>query len=288
MTVNAQTARADHGNRSWWRSGAPSRPSTLYLLCWFCGSVLLAFLVIPLVALATHQSGHDLAEAAGMADVRSAIALSLEGAVLSAVLAALAGVPLAYVLARTTFPGKGLIAALIDLPLAVPHTVAGIALFLVFGRQGALGAALQALVGLKFWGTVSGIVAAMLFVSVPYTVNAARIGFEAVDPRLEKIARTLGLGPWHTFFRITLPLARHSIMTGVTLTFARSISEFGAVVILVYYPMTAPVMIYELFVRFGLQQAAAAAVLLLIVSLALFVLLRALAQRGVPAASGSR
>ena len=122
----------------------------------------------------------------------------------------------------------------------------------------------------------------MLFVSAPYTVNAARIGFEAVDPRLEKIARTLGLGPWRTFLRITLPLARRSIMTGVTLTYARSISEFGAVIILVYYPMTAPVKIYELFLRFGLDQAAGAAVLLLIVSLALFVLLRTLAQRGAP------
>ncbi len=287
MTISLETTRADYAKRSWWAAAAPSRPSMLYLLCWFCGSVLLAFLVIPLVALATHQSGHDLIEAAAQADVRSAIMLSLEGAFLSGALAALAGVPLAYVLARTTFPGKGLVAALIDLPLAVPHTVAGIALFLVFGRQGVFGQPLQALVGLKFWGTVAGIVVAMLFVSASYTVNAARIGFEGVDPRLEKIARTLGLGPWRTFLRITLPLAWHSIMTGLTLTFARSISEFGAVVILVYYPMTAPVMIYELFLRLGLEQAAAAAVLLLIVSLALFVLLRTLAQRGAPT-SGSR
>jgi molybdate/tungstate transport system permease protein len=265
---------------SWWRRrAAPSRPGGLYLLCWFLGSVLVAFLVIPLIALALTQSGASLADVARMADVRAAIVLSLEGAFLSAALTALVGVPLAYGLARTAFPGKGVIAALIDLPLAVPHTVAGIALLMAFGRQGVLGEPLQAF-GLKFWGTIAGVVVAMLFVSAPYTVNAARIGFEAVDPRLEKIARTLGLGPWRTFLRITLPLARHSIMTGVTLTFARSISEFGAVVILVYYPMTAPVKIYELFLRFGLDQAAGAALLLLIVSLTLFVLLRTLAQRG--------
>ena len=137
---------------------------------------------------------------------------------------------------------------------------------------------MQSLVGLKFWGTIVGIVVAMMFVSAPYTVNAARMGFEVVDPRLEKIARTLGLGPWRTFWRITLPLARRGIMTGLTLTYARSISEFGAVVILVYYPMTAPVKIYELFLRIGLDQAAGAAVLLLIVSLTLFVLLRYLAH----------
>jgi molybdate/tungstate transport system permease protein len=263
-----------------WRSHAPpSRPGSLYLLCWFLGSVLVAFLTVPLIALALTQSGASLSGVARMTDVRDAVMLSLEGALLSAAFAALAGVPLAYALARTTFPGKGVVAALIDLPLAVPHTVAGIALLMVFGRQGIFGEPLQT-IGLQFWGTIAGVVVAMLFVSAPYTINAARIGFEAVDPRLEKIARTLGLGPWRTFFRITLPLARRSIMTGITLTYARSISEFGAVIILVYYPMTAPVKIYELFLRFGLEQSAAAAVLLLIVSLSLFILLRALAQRG--------
>jgi molybdate/tungstate transport system permease protein len=263
----------------WWRGrAAPSHPRSVFLLCWFLGSVLLAFVVIPLVALAATQTGTSLAEVARMADVRSSIELSLESAFLSASFAALIGVPLAYVLARSSFAGKGLIAALIDLPLAVPHTVAGIALLMVFGRQGLLGEPLQSLVGLKFWGTVAGIVVAMMFVSAPYTVNAARIGFEAVDPRLEKIARTLGLGPWRTFWRITLPLARRGIMTGITLTYARSISEFGAVVILVYYPMTAPVKIYELFLRVSLNEAAGAAVLLLIVSLTLFVVLRYLAH----------
>ncbi|HEX3939718.1 MAG TPA: ABC transporter permease [Xanthobacteraceae bacterium] len=258
--------------------GDPSRPYGLYLVCWFLGSILVAFFTVPLIALTLSQSWTNFVGIARMADVRAAIGLSLEGALLSATLAAVIGVPLAYVLARTEFPGKGVVAALIDLPLAVPHTVAGIALLMVFGRQGVVGAPLQALTGLRFWGTLGGIVVAMLFVSAPYTVNAARIGFEAVDPRLEKIARTLGLGPWRTFWRITLPLARRGVLTGVTLTYARSISEFGAVVILVYYPMTAPVMIYELFLRFGLDQAAGTAVLLLAVSLALFLILRALAR----------
>ena len=260
------------------RGGDPSRPYGLYLVCWFLGSILVAFFTLPLLSLAASQTFAGFAAVAGMADLRDAIMLSLEGALLSASLAALVGVPLAYGLARTDFPGKGIVAALIDLPLAVPHTVAGIALLMVFGRQGLIGGPLQTLTGLRFWGTLAGIVAAMLFVSAPYTVNAARIGFEAVDPRLEQIARTLGLGPWRTFWRITVPLARRSLMTGVTLSYARSISEFGADIILAYYPMTAPVMIYELFLRFGLEQAAGAAVLLLAVSLALFLALRALAR----------
>ncbi len=265
-----------------WMRVAQTHSLGLYLSCWFLGSILVAFLVVPLIGLALSESGRSLIDVAGMGDVRDAIALSLEGAFLSAALAALVGVPLAYGLARTTFPGKSVLAALVDLPLAVPHTVAGIALLIVLGRRGVLGQPLEALVGLKFWSTLAGIVAAMLFVSAPYTVNAARIGFEAVDPRLEKVARTLGLGPWRTFARITLPLARRSIMTGVTLTYARSISEFGAVVILAYYPMTAPVKIYELFLRFGLDQAASASVLLLVVSLALFLILRAVSRSKPP------
>lgn len=257
----------------------------LYLLCWSFGTILIAFLVVPLIALALSQSGRGLAEVARMGDVRDAIALSLEAGFASATLAAVLGVPLAYGLARTTFPGKSIVAALVDLPLAVPHTVAGIALLLVLGRHGVLGEPFEALVGLKFWSTLGGVVAAMLFVSAPYAVNAARIGFEAVDPRLEKIARTLGLGPWRTFARITLPLARRSIMTGLALTYARSISEFGAVVILAYYPMTAPVKIYELFLQFGLDQAASASVLFLAVSLGLFLILRALSRGAPPRAS---
>lgn len=213
-----------------------------------------------------------------MPEVRQAILLSLLAAFLTAGVAALIGVPLAYVLTRTSFPGIAIVSAIIDLPLAVPHTVAGIALLLVFGRQGVIGGPASEVLGLRFWGTLAGVVVAMLFVSAPYTVNAARIGFEAVDPRLEKVARTLGMGPWRVLVHVTLPLAWRSIMTGVTLTYARAISEFAAVAILAYYPMTAPVKIYELFLQFGIYQASSMAVLLLVVSLALFILFRHIAR----------
>ncbi|MGO8865427.1 MAG: ABC transporter permease [Alphaproteobacteria bacterium] len=256
--------------------GSPARAYGVFLVSWLLGGILLAFILLPLFDLAAHQSGANLARLAGSLDALSAIGLSVEGAVLAALSAAVFGVPLAYVLARVSFPGKTVISAVVDVPLAVPHTVAGIALLFVFGRQGLVGAPAGAL-GIRFWGTLAGIVVAMLFVSVPYTVNAARLGFEAVDPRLEQVARTLGLGPWSTLRRVTLPLAWRSIMTGITLTFARAIAEFGAVVILVYYPMTAPVKIYELFIRFGLEDATGMALLMLIVALLLFILLRALA-----------
>jgi molybdate/tungstate transport system permease protein len=269
------------------KGAAPSRPLGLLLLFWLLGLVLLAFIVLPLVALAARQTGADLARVAGMIEVQQAILLSVEGSILATLLAGLVGVPLAYLLARAEFPGKAVVSAIVDIPLSVPHPVAGIALLMVFGRQGVLGEAADAAFGLKFWGTVAGVVVAMLFVAAPFTVNAARLGFEAVDPRLEKVARTLGMDPWRTFLTVTLPLSWRSIMTGFTLTFARAISEFGAVVVLVYYPMTAPVEVYELFIRFGLDDAGAAALLLLAVTLILFIALRALAYgRGAPAGSG--
>jgi molybdate/tungstate transport system permease protein len=271
----------------WGRQAPPSHPHGVFLLCWLLGGLLGAFIVLPLIALAATPTAASLAAAARTLDLWQALRLSLEAAFLTAVIAGFLGVPLAYLLARATFPGRNVAAAVIDLPLAVPHTVAGIALLLVLGRDGIVGAP-AALIGLKFWGTLAGIVAAMLFVSVPYTVNAARIGFESVDPRLEKIARTLGMGPWRTWLRVSLPLAWRSIMTGLTLTYARSISEFGAVIILAYYPMTAPVRIYTLFLRSGLDEAAAASVMLLAVSLGLFILFRRLAYGSGALAAGGR
>lgn len=263
-----------------------ARSLMLHLVLWLLGSVLLAIIVLPLLRLAFQPSLASLAAAARDIEVRDALWLSLSGAFLAALVSALFGVPLAYLLARGRFRGRGLVAAVVDLPLSVPHTVAGIALLMVFGRRGIIGEPAAALFGLRFWATLAGIVVAMVFIAAPYTVNSARIGFQSVDPRLEMIARTLGLGPWRVLRRVTLPLAWHGIATGLTLTFARAISEFTAVAILVYYPMAAPVEIYELFLRFGLDQAAAAAVLLLGLSLGLFLLFRHFAYGTVIAGAG--
>lgn len=267
---------------------APHHPRTVLLLFSFLGCLLVGFILLPLVQMAATQTGTSLVRAAFDDDIRAALWLSIEAAFLTVLIAALVGVPLAYLLARSAFPGKAIVEAIVDLPLTVPHSVVGIALLMVFGRQGILGAPADALLGLKFWGTIAGIVVAMLFVSAPFTVNAARIAFEGVDPRLEMVARTLGMGPWRGLRYVTLPLAWRGILTGLTLTYARSISEFGAVVILVYYPMSAPVKIYDLFLRFGLDAATGAAVLLLIVTIGLFILLRSIAFGAAARALGGR
>jgi molybdate/tungstate transport system permease protein len=247
------------------------------VVTWLLGGLLLAFIVLPIVRLASTSSVASLHAAAGLADVRDAVLLSLEAAAITAGIATLLGVPLAYVLARGNIRGRGVIQSVVDLPLVVPHTVAGIALLFLLGRTGWVGAP-AARIGVSFYGSLWGIVAAMLFVSAPFAVNSARVAFEAVDPRLERAARSLGATPWYAFRRVTLPLGLRGVLTGAVLVYARSISEFGAVVIIAYYPATAPVEIYNLFLQSGLTQSASAAVVLLIVTLATFLVLRTLAS----------
>ncbi len=240
---------------------------------WTLAGLLLAFILVPLLRLGVATTPAGLLSEASHADVRDAIFLTLKDAIVSASLAVLFGVPLAYVLARSAFRGRALLQAAVDLPLAVPHTVAGIALLFVFGRNGWFGAPLQPL-GITFYGTEWGIVAAMLFVSVPFAVNSVRDAIEGLDPQLDHAARSLGATPWHAFRRVTLPLAARGVLTGGVLAYARSISEFGAVVILAYFPMTAPVKVYEEYLQNGLDRSAAVALLLLLVALSTFVVVR--------------
>ena len=139
--------------------------------------------------------------------------------------------------------------AIVDLPLAVPHTVAGIALLFLYGRTGWVGAPASHL-GISFYGSQWGIIAAMLFVSAPFAVNSARVAFEAIDPNLERAARSLGatrcnLSPHHVAAR----RARRADRRRARLRPCDR--EFGAVVIIAYYPVTAPVEIYNMFLQSG-------------------------------------
>jgi len=211
-------------------------------------------------------------------EVRSSIWLTFYASLIATVIGFFLGVPLAYLLARTDFPGKRLVEGIVDLPVVVPHSAAGIALLMVFGRRTLLGRTFS-LVGIKFVSAVPGIVIAMLFVSLSHLVNAAREGFETVPPRLERVARTLGASPWTAFWRVAFPLAWRSILSGIILMWARGLSEFGAVVILAYHPTVAPVLLWERFGSYGLQYARPVATLILLICLTTFVTLRIVAGR---------
>jgi len=234
------------------------------------GASIILFVIAPLISMVLATSLADLTQAAANLEVIKSIKLTLMAAFFATVVSTLLGVPLAYLLARKEFFGKSILLAIIDLPIIIPHSAAGIALLTVIGRQSLLGRFL----GTGLTGTTAGISVAMAFVSLPFLVNAARQAFISVPVRLENVARTLGASPWHTFFTISLPLAWRGIISGMILMWARGISEFGAVIIIAYHPMTTPVMVFQQFNDFGLSHARSVAVLLILICVGLFIILR--------------
>ncbi len=255
------------------RRGVPS-PGTI--LVWILAAMLVLFVAGPLARLLLNSSPASLAAAFGDRELVGSIWLTVVTATAATVLSLGLGVPLAYLLARRRFPGSRILSGVVELPVVVPHPVAGIALLLFLGRQSAIGSVL-ARFGLEVVNHVPGIVAGMLFVSAPIVVSTAREAFRSIDPKLERVARTLGDTGWDAFRHITLPLAGRGVLAGAVLGWARSISEFGSIVILTYNPKVASVLIYDRFTLFGLPAAVPAAAVLLLIALAVFLVVQFLA-----------
>jgi len=234
---------------------------------------VLLFILLPLIEMVAQPSLHDLKETIQDPDVLASIWLSIYTAGLAALISFIIGTPFAWLLARKTFWGKSLVESIIDLPIMIPHPVVGIAILGLAGRNHWFGAIIQNL-GIHIMGTVTGIVTVLTFVGLPFYVNTVKTGFEAIPVRLENVSRSLGASSLETFLRITFPLAWRSMLAGIIMCCARAISEFGAIVIVAYHPMLAPVMIYERFTAYGLKYSQPVAVWLILISLLLFVLLR--------------
>jgi molybdate/tungstate transport system permease protein len=237
------------------------------------GGLLVLFVVLPLVSTLLSTTPKDFLASFGDPEVVHSISLTFGAAAIATALALGSGVPLAYLLARRKFLGKRLLEAIVNLPIVIPHTAAGIALLLVFGRRGLLGQFLYPL-GITFTDNLAGIVVAMLFVSLPFLVNLSREAFAMVDEELERVAMTDGASHWQAFWHVTLPLAWRGVLGGAVMMWARGISEFGAVVILAYHPKIVPVLVYERFTGYGLDAAQPIALLLILVALVVFILLR--------------
>ncbi len=142
------------------------------------------------------------------------------------------GIVLGWWLARRQFVGKEAAEVLINLPLVLPPVVTGYLLLLALGRHGWLGEPLERWLGLRFVFDWKGAALAAAVVSFPLMVRSIRLAFAGVDPRYEQTARTLGAGPWDSFFTVSIPLARDGIIAGCVLAFARSLGEFGATVMI--------------------------------------------------------
>ena len=191
-------------------------------------AALALLLLLPIAGLVWRAlADGDVARELGAGETWAALRLSAATATAALALAVLFGTPLAYLLARSRSRAARLAAALLDLPLVLPPTVAGIALLTAFGRNGYLGDALAgAGVALSF--TTAAVVLAQLFVSAPFYVRSAYAGFAGADPRFEGVAYTLGLSRWRTFRSVTLPLVWPSLAAGAVLCWARALGELGA------------------------------------------------------------
>ena len=243
------------------------------------GSILIVALGLPLFMFVARQTPALIIEKAINPDVHRVLYLGVYGPLLAAVISLLLGVPLAHLLARG-FYAQPLVESLVDLPLVVPHSVAGIIILFGFGEGGAFPQ-------FSVLGTMSGMVLAMTFVSAPYAVNASREAFEAIDDRLAYASRIHGANKWETFRRVTGPLAVRGMVTGGVLAWARAVSEFGAVAVVAYsvkffYPLAgkrvttqhAPVFVYNTYLQGGLEESGAVAFLLLAVSAIIFLIVR--------------
>lgn len=262
------------------------RPDSMGVVFVLLSVIILLFIFAPLVKTVGSSSPGVLWDTLLEGEVYSSILLTVYAALVATVVGLFLGVPLAYLLARRRFRGKRFLEGLIDVPIVIPHSAAGVALLFVFGSNFLAGRVFGS-VGISFFNTVAGVVIAMMFVSIPFLIDSAREGFKAVDVRLEKVARTLGASPWRSFFRVSLPLAWRSIFSGSVMMWARGASEFGAVLILAYYvpflgqhARVAPVLVADRFTSFGLDYARPVTALVILVSLVMFVVLRTMAYRG--------
>lgn len=235
--------------------------------------LLVLFILLPLLVTLFSSTPGELGQTLADPEVARSLGLTFGAAGIATTFGLLTGVPLAYLLARYRFHGKRALQALVDLPIVIPHTAAGVALLMVFGRQGLLGRPFAAL-GVFFTDSLGGIVVAMIFVSLPYLVNTSRNAIELVDAEMERVALIDGASPWQAFWLVTLPQAWRGVAGGALMMWARGISEFGAVVILAYHPKIVLVLVYERFEGFGLKAALPVAVLLILAALIVFGLLR--------------
>ena len=242
-------------------------------LCLCGGLCALGVVLFPLIHLAMQDSLQTLWRTFTRGDVSSAIWLSLLTSTLATAFLAVWAVPLAYALARVDFPGKRWALAMIDVPILVPQSVAGVALIVLLGPSSVLGSALEKL-GLPISGTLFGIVIAQVFVAAPFLVKTAMTAFESVPLQLELASRSLGASPGATFARIALPLASRGVLVGSTLAWARAVSEFGCIVLFASSPVTAPILVHTEFLRAGASESRPIAILLLVICLWIFVMLQ--------------
>jgi molybdate transport system permease protein len=258
-------------------SGAAGTRAAGPLLLLLPALLAVGFLAIPLVGLLKQTAWRELPGELMKPQVLMALRLSLECSLGAVAISLVIGVPLAFLLARVSFPGRNLVRALTTLPMVLPPVVGGVALLLAFGRRGLAGQWLDRAFGITLPFTTAGAILAEAFVAMPFLVITTEAGLRAMDRRYEDASATLGAGRWTTFRRVTLPLIAPSLGAGAALCWARALGEFGATITfagnLPGTTQTMPLAVY-LALENDLQAAVALSLVLLAVSLGLLIAMR--------------
>jgi len=190
----------------------------------------LLVLALPLAGLLVRAPWSTLPDRITEPEVGEALRLSLLTATASMLVCLVLGIPLAWLLARSTFPGRRALRALITVPLVLPPVVGGVALLTAFGRTGIAGGWLDDTFGFRLPFTTLGVVVAQSFVAMPFLVLAVEGALRSADARFDDLAATFGATRWQTFVRVTLPLAAPGVVSGAVLAWARALGEFGATI----------------------------------------------------------
>jgi NifC-like ABC-type porter len=260
-----------------WTRDSRSGHTLERLLPVLLGGLALLYFAVPFLAFLTRTGVDGVVSGLSTPGARRAVRNSLLTAPVSTAVATVLGVPLGYVLARSSFRGKRLIEAVVVLPLVVPPLVGGTMIVTAVGRFTLVGSAAYS-AGVPLTDSLVGVVLAQTFVAAPFVIVTARAGFGTVDERLEQASRSLGHGPLATFWHVSLPLAGRAILAGVVLTFARAIGEFGATRIVAYTPQTVPTRIGIEYRRAGIDAVVPLALALLVVTLVVLVTVLRLGQ----------
>jgi molybdate transport system permease protein len=266
--VAVGASRSSRGTEGHWGGRSLTTLAALF-------GLFLALPILTLVARAILDG--SLAVAIVSPVVLDALWLSLITTAVSLVITVMFGLPLALVLARRRFRGKGWIEAIVDLPIVLPPSVAGLALLLVFGRRGLLAAPFDVL-GFSIPFTTIAVVLAQTFVSAPFFIRSARTGIAAVDRDLEDAARVDGASERQLFRRVTVPLASAALAAGLVMTWARSLGEFGATIMFAGNvegrTQTLPLVVYGEFQGGDLEASIAAAAILVIAAFGVLLAVR--------------
>ena len=242
------------------------RVENLFLTFSILGSVIVFALLAPMIIVFFMTNPIQIGETLMDLEILNALLTTFTAAAMATLSALIFGTPLAYVLARRDFAFKNLLESLMNVPLAIPHSVAGILVLLAYHSRSSIGEILSK-IGIVVEDSFGGIVVTMLFVSAPIFISSARSGFSMVDETFEHVARTLGAGHFKAFFTITLPLAFRSILSGAIVTWARAVSEVGALLIVAPYPKSIALLVIERFEAFGLSAAIPITALLLLIGI---------------------